>query len=182
MAASIALGCGGKALVCGSRPWRGRRQARFVTRLHFCHQQFFCSRRTEACLWHNSNMLLWSFYVGCWGQSRSGNNLKAGQRQRDHRGHIPAGYRPTCGAKRRLLNQYQFAPHAAASNQLSCAALLVRLPCLARHFGSVCKRISCCRLKTRQFGSVQISNGLGASGDHLADGGVGDTMLCPEPR
>jgi hypothetical protein len=41
MAASIALGCGGKALVCGSRPWRGRRQARFVTRLHFCHQQFF---------------------------------------------------------------------------------------------------------------------------------------------
>jgi hypothetical protein len=52
MAASIALECGGKALVCGSRPWRGRRQARFVTRLHFCHQQFFCSRRTEACLWH----------------------------------------------------------------------------------------------------------------------------------
>ena len=31
MAASIALGCGGKALVCGSRPWRGRRQAGFVT-------------------------------------------------------------------------------------------------------------------------------------------------------
>ena len=52
MAASIALGRGGKALVCRSRPWRGRRQARFVTRLHFCYQQFFCSRRTEACLWH----------------------------------------------------------------------------------------------------------------------------------
>ena len=30
MVASIALECGGKALVCGSRPWRGRRQARFV--------------------------------------------------------------------------------------------------------------------------------------------------------
>ena len=45
MAASIALGCGVKALVCGSRPWRGRQQAKLVTRLHFCHQQFLSERR-----------------------------------------------------------------------------------------------------------------------------------------
>ena len=32
----------------GAADW----QAKFVARLHFCHQQFFCSRRTEACLWH----------------------------------------------------------------------------------------------------------------------------------
>src|SRR5260370_36809213 len=66
MAASIALGCGGKALVCGSRPWRGSRQARFVTRLHFCHQQFFCSRRTEACLWHETDMPKYLGDVRCW--------------------------------------------------------------------------------------------------------------------
>jgi hypothetical protein len=68
-AASIALGSGGKALVCGSQPWRGRRQARFVTRLHFCHQQFFCSRRTEACLWHFSDV---PGRLRSWGKSGSG--------------------------------------------------------------------------------------------------------------
>ena len=40
MAASIALGCGGKVLVFGLRPWRGKRQAKFVTR-HFCHAAIF---------------------------------------------------------------------------------------------------------------------------------------------
>src|SRR6202047_4602673 len=63
MEASLALVCGGKALVCGSRPWRGRRQARFVTRLHFCHQQFVCSRRTEACLWHETDVSMQSPHV-----------------------------------------------------------------------------------------------------------------------
>jgi hypothetical protein len=49
MAASIALGCGGKVLVFGLRPWRGKRQAKFVTRLIFVMQRFFCSRKPS---WH----------------------------------------------------------------------------------------------------------------------------------
>ena len=47
MAASIALGCGGKVLVFGLRPWRGKRQAKFVTRFIFIMQRFFCSRRRK---------------------------------------------------------------------------------------------------------------------------------------
>jgi hypothetical protein len=55
MAASIALGCGGKTLVCGARPWRGRRQARFVNPFIFLSLAILLFSETEACLWHKAD-------------------------------------------------------------------------------------------------------------------------------
>jgi hypothetical protein len=57
MAALIALGGGGKGLVCGSRPCAGRRKAPFVTRLHLCHQQFSIIVGLQACLWRKPDMI-----------------------------------------------------------------------------------------------------------------------------
>ena len=59
MAASIALGCGDKALVYGLRPWRGGWQARFVTRTFLSASDSYLSARDSSVL--GERKLAWPF-------------------------------------------------------------------------------------------------------------------------